>query len=169
MNERSERSRTSGGAKSRAKDDRLGDESAANYQYSPPQRLATPPPVGGFRYKWVVESINGQPTNKHVQAAVHERYERVRCAELPDDVVVDEDRGDGFARTGGLILMRISDYAAEARRKYFEGLTQRNVNEANVLQGVAGNNAVYEDRGSQQLRGADARRALDGMERNAGA
>jgi hypothetical protein len=131
--------------------------------YAPPQQLEVPK-SDQYDYRWVAEFVMGGQTPRSVQIRIREGYERVRLDTLPEDFIVDEDeRQDGFARTGGLILMRIDKRRRNARTKYYRTRSAARLEAADELQGIAGRNAVREDRGTQTLSGADAGRALAKM------
>jgi hypothetical protein len=132
--------------------------------WSPATALETPPPSGGYVFRWIAEYVNGSPMARNVQQALREGYERVTISELPENFMVDEDtKGDGYARTGGLILMRLPEDFARQRMRYYHRRSGEALQAANELQGVAGKNAVYEDRGSRTLTGADGAAALRTM------
>jgi len=165
MTERSERDRAAAG-KSRAGDDTRTMERPSMSQWSPASALELPKMTGDYRLRWIAEYVNGVHTPRNVQAAIREGYQRVKISEIPEDFVVDEDlRGDGVARTGGLILMRIPEEFARQREAYYRRRSGEALMGANAIQGVAGNNAVYEDRGTKTLSGSDAGAALRNMSR----
>lgn len=151
-------------ADARVHDGRHTDERPGMQTWSPATALETPPPKGGYVFRWIAEYVNGAHIPRNVQMALREGYERVGIAELPDDFIVDEDtKGDGYARTGGLILMRMPEDFARQRMAYYRRRSGEALQAANELQGVAGKNAVYEDRGSRTLTGADGAAALRTM------
>jgi len=163
--QRDERDRTAAG-KSRSADDTRVYERPKMDAWSPASALDMPISSGDHRYRWIAEYVNGVHTPRNVQSAIREGYERVRMSELPEDFIVDEDvKGDGYARTGGLILMRLPEAFALQRQAYYVGRSKEALEGANVLQGIAGKNAVYEDRGTRTLSGADAGAALKSMSR----
>ena len=82
---------------------------------------------------------------------------------LKEDVLVDEDKGDGYARPGGLILMRLPEAFAQQRQQHYLGRSKEAVRGANELQGLAGRDAVEEDRGTRTLDGREAGQALATM------
>lgn len=154
------------GGRSRAADETASMERPRMDQWAPPNALETPPDTADYVFRWVAEYVNGQPTPRNVQMRLREGYIRVNVSELPDDFLaaVDEDtKGDGFARTGGLILMRLPRKFAEQRRAYYRKRSLEASFAADALQGVAGHDYVQEDRGSRSLEGADAGRILQQM------
>lgn len=162
MSDRSDRSRTSA-AKSRAADSTAVRERPSMDHWSPSNVLEVPKSSGEYRFRWIAEYVNGQHMSRNVSSALREGYQRVNISELPEDFVVDEDTGDGFARVGGLILMRLPEEFAKQREEYYSNRSAESVRGANVLQGVAGNAAVAEDRGTRTLSGAEAGAALKQM------
>lgn len=133
--------------------------------YAPPSQLEVPQSQE-YVYRWVAEFVNGQHMPRNVQMRLREGYTRVMISELPEDFLVDEDRGDQVARTGGLMLMRMHWRKHRARTNYYRKQSIDRLASANELQGVAGNDSVMEDRGTRTLMGADAGRALAQMARS---
>lgn len=163
MSTRSDRERTAAN-KSRAHDETARQERPPLDHWAPSNTLQVPPNTGEYRYRWIAEYVNGQHMPRNVSSALREGYQRVMISELPEDFIVDEDeRGDGFARTGGLILMRLPETFAKQREAYYLKRSGEALKGANLLQGVAGRNAVYEDRGTRTLSGADASAAIRNM------
>jgi len=162
--ERGERSRTSA-AKARVNDTREAEERPIMDHWSPANVLETPPQKDGYAYRWIAEYVNGTHVPRNVQMALREGYVRVTISELPDDFLVDEDmRGDNYARTGGLILMKLPLEFARQQRKYYRQRMETAVAGANQLQGVSGAfPQLSEDRGSRVLTGTDAERAINRM------
>jgi len=152
-----------GDGRSRARDDSAVLDREAVYEYSPPNQLVTLPD-GEYTYRWVTEAIHGEPVPDRTQVRLAEKYERVNRAQLPDEFYAGEDtKGDGYVRTGGLILMRMPTALNQSRARFFQKLSQDRLKGVNDLQGVAGRDAVEEDRGTRSLSGADARSALQDM------
>lgn len=149
--------------RSRVLDDTSRRERPSMDYYAPPNQLRTPTD-GEYHFRWIAEYVNGQHIPRNVQMRLQEGYERVRMDELPEDFVVDEDlKGDGYARTGGLILMRLPVSRKQQRDAYYRKRSQERANSVDELQGVAGRNAVREDRGTRSLTGAEAGRAIATM------
>lgn len=130
-------------------------------RWMPGNVLETPPDTGDYRYRWIAEYVNGLHNSRRVQQALREGYERVTISDLPDGSIVDEDTaGDGYARTGGLILMRIPKVKVEQRRAYYAQKSALAARAVDTLQGVRPQDTVYDDRGSRALDGAEAGAAL---------
>lgn len=150
-------------ADSRATDTRARDERPPMDAWAPSTALAVPQSHGDYVFRWIAEYVNGVHTPNTVNGALREGYTRVRIDELPEDFIVDEDLGDGYARTGGLILMRLPKHFAKQRRDYYRKRSRSALQAANELQGVAGKDAVSEDRGTVTLSGSDAANAIRSM------
>lgn len=162
--ERTEKDRASA-SQDRALDDTKLMERPSIDQWSPSTALETPPPTGGYRYRWIAEAVNGEATTRSVQQAIREKYSRVTLTELHEnhpDFIVDEDlRGDGFARTGGLILMKIPEEIARQREMYYLNRSREGYKAANTLQGINQRDQVVVDN-SRTLEGAQAARRVAG-------
>lgn len=149
--------------RSRVLDDTRRLERPALDEYSPPSVLEVPKSPD-YDYRWVAEWVNGSQTPRNVQMRIREGYQRVPISALPEDFMVDEDdKGDGWARTSGLILMRVDKAQNAKRRQFYERRSRSRLNAANELQGLAGKDAVQEDRGTRALTGAEAGAALQRM------
>lgn len=149
--------------RSRVMDDTKRLERQSMDYYAPPNQLRTPDDPE-YHFLWIAEHVNGQHMPRNVQMRLQEGYIRVRMDELPEDFMVDEDvKGDGYARTGGLILMRLPVSRKLQRDAYYARKSKERANSVDELQGIAGRNAVREDRGSRSLTGAEAGRALANM------
>lgn len=149
--------------RSRALDDSSRQERLSLDFYAPPNQLEVPED-GEYHYRWVAEWVNGNQTPRSVQERLREGYERVMAESLPEGFLVDEDSfGDGYARTTGLILMRVPHQKKRARDNYYRKISRQRLSAANDLQGIAGRDAVSEDRGTRSLTGAEAGQALQRM------
>lgn len=149
--------------RSRVMDDTKRLERQSMDYYAPPNQLRTPDDPE-YHFRWIAEHVNGQHMPRNVQMRLQEGYIRVRMDELPEDFMVDEDvKGDGYARTGGLILMRLPVSRKLQRDAYYARKSRERANSVDELQGIAGRNAVREDRGTRSLTGAEAGRALANM------
>lgn len=149
--------------RSRVMDDTKRLERQSMDYYAPPNQLRTPDDPE-YHFRWIAEHVNGQHMPRNVQMRLQEGYIRVRMDELPEDFMVDEDvKGDGYARTGGLILMRLPVSRKLQRDAYYARKSKERANSVDELQGIAGRNAVRKDRGSRSLTGAEAGRALANM------
>jgi hypothetical protein len=151
-------------ADSRARDDSRAMQRPEITQWSPAHAIECPKDPR-FEYRWIAEYVNGAHIARNVHMKEREGYVRVRVSELPDDFLLyDEDtRGDGYTRYGGLILMRLPIELYWQRQAYYLGRSAERLKTANQLQGVAGRDAVEEDRGTRTLTGEESARALRSM------
>jgi len=160
---RTPRERTNDSARDRASDATEVYETEEIYTYSPINALKVPED-NEFDYRWIIESVNGEEMPQETQKRFGEKYERVMIDQLPPGFVVNEDKGDGIARTGGLMLARVPKGYNRARQRHFQRVSEERVKGVNALQGIAGRDAVEEDRGSRSLTGGDARAALQKLQ-----
>jgi hypothetical protein len=151
-------------ADSRARDDTRSMERPEITRWSPAHAIESPQDPR-FEYRWVAEYVNGAHIARNVHMKHREGYQRVKITELPEDFLLyDEDvRGDGYTRYGGLILMRLPIELYWQRQAHYLGRSAERLKTANQLQGVAGRDAVEEDRGTRTLTGEDSVRALRSM------
>ena len=162
---RSEQSRTSG-AKSRGADETARLERPDLDHWAPPNRMEIPSNDEHWVYRWIAEYVNGQHMPNRMNRARREGYAFVRIDELPEGFFVDEDiKGDGLARSGGLVLARLPRRFAEQRKQYYARRSAEALRGANELQGVAGRDAFEENRGTRSLDGRAAGEALRSMSR----
>jgi len=120
-------------------------------RWSPVSQLETPPPENGWRYRWLREEVNGQKDTRNLNMSRREGYEFVRIEEATElGLLVDDDeKEDGLARYGGLLLAKIPEEFCQQRDAHYAKLRRDNVASANKLQGVGGDLPTsYEDRGS---------------------
>lgn len=137
-------------------------------RWSPVAQLETPMQRDGYRYRWIREEVNGQRDSRNMTMSRREGYEFVRISEAEGlDLIVDEDeKGDGLARHGGLVLAKIPEEFCRQRDAYYAKRRAESVAAANRLQGVSGGDislpTSYEDRGSGVVRdvGAGAQQAM---------
>lgn len=136
-------------------------------RWSPVAQLETPDEIDGYRYRWIREEVNGVRDNRNMTMARREGYVFVRTSEAEDlGLIVDEDeRGDGLARHGGLVLAKIPEEFCRQREAHYARQRRESVAAANRLQGVSGGVELptsYEDRGSGVVRdvGQNAQKAM---------
>jgi hypothetical protein len=128
--------------------------------------LTLPPNNEDWVYRWVSEYVNGSYMTQRLNAAKRDGYEFVHIDALPEGFIVDEDmKGDGLARVGGLIMARMPRRKALLRKAYYEKRSADMLNGANQLQGIAGKDAIEENRGTRSLDGRAAGEALRSMTR----
>ena len=163
MTKRTETSRTRA-ADSRDVDNTSNRERPPMDAWAPSTMITQIPDVGGYRHKWVRENVNGTEDPRNIQMHIAEGYERVKAENLPEGAYCEEDtKGDGCARWGGLLLMRLPIEFANQRQQHYLDQSQKASDAVDVLQGVAGKDAVREDRGTRSFEGADAAQQLATM------
>lgn len=155
------------GALSREADESARFEHPEMDHWAPPSQLSLPPNDEKFVYRWVSEYVNGQYMSNRLSAARREGYMFVRMDELPEGFIVDEDtKSDGLARVGGLLMAKMPRRFAEQRKAFYAKRSAESLAGADQLQGVAGANAVRENRGTRSLDGRAAGDALRSMARS---
>lgn len=161
--ERSEGKRQRG-SQGRAADETSIKERPAMDAWSPATMISAIPDSGGYRHKWVREHVNGSSDPRNVQMHISEGYERVTIENMPEGAYCEEDmKGDGLARWGGLLLMKIPLEFAEQRKAYYQDKAVNARVGVDALQGIAREDAVVENRGSRMLEGAEAGHQLASM------
>ena len=95
--------------------------------YTPPSYLDAPKPnVDGVKYRWLRVSTGGEDDARNIAKRKREGYEFVKKEEHPDfDVPVHESgKYAGVIGSGDLVLAKISEEMADAKKEYFENKTQ---------------------------------------------
>lgn len=152
--------------RSRAADETSYWERANMDSWKPSSQLELPPNDPQYVYRWIAEFVNGNRMTNRLTKAKREGWQFVHSDELPEGFIVDEDtHGDGLARVGGLIMARLPRAAAVARKAHYARRSAEALDGANQLQGIAGKNAVKEDRGTRSLDGSAAGDAIRSMAR----
>lgn len=122
--------------------------------WSPP-RLLEIPHDPNYRFRWVAEMVNGEQTSNNVQYAIRMGFERVKREDLPEGFIVDYDeRGDGYARSSGLILMRMPEERAKQVEAYYQRRSAEALADVNARHGIAKDHVISED-GSRRLTGRE--------------
>ena len=153
-----------GADRSREVDETSYWERANMDSWKPSSQLELPPNDTQYVYRWIAEFVNGNRMTNRLTKAKREGWQFVNVDELPEGFIVDEDTtGDGLARVGGLVMARLPRQAALARKAHYARRSAEALDGANILQGIAGNNAVKEDRGTRSLDGSAAGDALRSM------
>jgi len=120
-------------------------------RWTPVAQLETPEPKDGYRFRWIREEVNGVKDTRNMTMSRREGYEFVQIQEASQLglIVDDDDKEDGLARHGGLVLAKIPEEFCQQRDEHYRKVRQENVAAANRLQGVSGPLPTsYEDRGS---------------------
>ena len=94
--------------------------------WTPPSSLDAPPAPTGFKHRWLrAESLGFQDT-KNIAGRLRSGYELVRSDEYPDSdyPIVEDGKYKGVIGVGGLLLGRIPEEVVEARKEYYQKVTQ---------------------------------------------
>ena len=105
--------------------------------YTPPSYLDAPKPnVDGVKYRWLRVSTGGEDDARNIAKRKREGYEFVKKEEHPDfDVPVHESgKYAGVIGSGDLVLAKISEEMADAKKEYFEKLSLINSYLQNLYQ-----------------------------------
>jgi len=103
-----------------------------------PSTVLVLPEDEGFDYRWVREYTNGEMDTNRTSLMVRDGWSGVHVDDLPQGFIVDPDlHGDGLARHGGLILMRLPKELAAQRRAYYARKRAAISHGADELQGIA--------------------------------
>lgn len=106
-------------------------------RWTPPQAMGLPDDEN-FVYRWVREYVRGDMDATNMTKTLREGYEVVRIEDLPPGFLVDSDlHGDGYARHGGLILMRLPREFHEQREAHYRQKRLAAMQGVNELQGIA--------------------------------
>lgn len=110
----------------KARNSRADEQRVKNWE--PPEKLETPPPPEGFKYRWVRRELTGQEEDQNVYRRQREGYEVVRAEEIKDLFPyidsITEGKHTGVVRNGDLILMKVPLHIVEQRQSYYQGLTR---------------------------------------------
>lgn len=121
----------------RANDARVFEDRPRMDRWTPPQAMGVPQDPD-FEYRWTREYVRGEMDPRNVTKALSEGFVVVRIEDLPPGFLVDPDlHGDGYARHGGLLLMRMPRAFADQRNAYYRQRRDAAMQGANELQGVA--------------------------------
>lgn len=89
--------------------------------WTPPEKLATPEPPEGYKYRWVRRELSGDDEDGNVYRRIREGYVVVHSEEIEGFSVdeVREGRYTGVVRSGDLILMKAPDHIIEERTAHY--------------------------------------------------
>lgn len=102
------------------------EKEAQRKPWTPPSRLAAPPPPPGYKHRWVRTDLAGAPDKANVYRKMQEGWEFVRADEYPDHPTptIEDGVHAGIIGQGGLALARIPDETVAERTAYFRGQTR---------------------------------------------
>lgn len=96
--------------------------------YVPASKLPTPKDQDGYTYRWVRTSMVGQSDVANVSSKMREGWVPVKLEDHPELMVEFSDLDSRFAgnvEIGGLLLCKAPIEKVEARRKYYQNLSAR--------------------------------------------
>lgn len=96
--------------------------------WAPASTLPTPTRNDGYVYRWLRRSAFGAEDPTNMSKKMREGWEPVSPKEHPELALYADPRQRGessMVEVGGLILARIPREQAEARRRYYESLTNQ--------------------------------------------
>lgn len=94
--------------------------------WQPPNLLPDPNPKEGWTFRWIRTSTYGEADVTNVSVRRREGWEAVRPEEVPelmiaaDPTVKENDKGT--VQIGGLMLCKMPQEMADARKEYYENL-----------------------------------------------
>lgn len=100
--------------------------------WTPPNTLPDPHPRDGVVFRWVRTATYGESDPSNVSTRFREGWRPVKLSEVPElQVMPDKDgKFPENAEVGGLVLCANSRENMEARDKYHQDQSQRQVNSA---------------------------------------
>ena len=101
-------------------------------EWAPATSLPTPEAQDGYHFRWVRTSMMDRADNKNVSRRFREGYEPVKREDHPEFEDLMSDTGSRWAdrgaiEVGGLLLCKISSEKVEAREKYFQQLSDAQI------------------------------------------
>lgn len=96
--------------------------------WKPAHDLPTPAPHDGYEFRWVRASMLGNADPNNMAKARREGWEPCKSEDHPEMVADFAAFGlapAGIIEIGGLVLCRTTAENIEARKSYYENLTQR--------------------------------------------
>lgn len=112
---------------------RTREETSRSKSYSPPSRLRTPPPQDGVVYRYVRIMNVGIDDVQNLSMQLEDGWRPVKTDELKDwnAPVHTEGRFAGVYGIGDLILCKNSVERVEARKRYYEDMTSKQLASVN--------------------------------------
>ena len=94
--------------------------------WTPPSSLDAPPAPDGYKHRWLRAEVLGFDDTKNMAGHLRSGFELVRAEEYPNSEypVIKEGKYQGMIGVGGLLLGRIPNEVVEARKEYFNKMTQ---------------------------------------------
>lgn len=98
------------------------EEMEREVTWAPASALPTPNPLPGYRYRWIRSSMMGSADPMNMSARAREGWDTVDPKEQPK---LKMFANDGLIEVGGLILCKMPEEVAEARSRYYNNQTNR--------------------------------------------
>lgn len=93
----------------------------ARESYAPPSLLPTPSPEPGYSFRWVATHILGEANPVNMSKKLREGWEPVKAEDHPE---LGLGLKSGNVEIGGLMLVKIPTERVEARKAYYNGQSQ---------------------------------------------
>lgn len=96
--------------------------------WNPPNRLGTPTPPEGYKYRFVRRSLRGVEETGNVLSRIAQHYEVVKPDELQGEnpyQTLDSGKHAGAVVSGDLMLMKVPEEIVEQRESHFNAQAQR--------------------------------------------
>ena len=96
--------------------------------WNPPNRLGTPTPPEGYKYRFIRRSLRGTEETGNILSRLAQHYEPVKPEELQGENPYQTLEGGKHAGTivsGDLMLMKVPVEVVEQRESHFSGMSRR--------------------------------------------
>ena len=94
-----------------------------------PNKLKTPKPPEGFKYRWVRRELLGMDHDQNVLSRLRQHYQPVMLSEIPEyfDQYASLDQGkyEGVVSVGDLILMKVPLSVVKQREAHYAAQTEK--------------------------------------------
>jgi len=97
--------------------------------WAPPTVLPVPDPQDGYVFRWIRVGMRGSPDNTNVSRKYREGWEPVRLEDYPELMMIPDidNRFEGSAVIGGLMLCKNSAEAMRQKREYLNDQSQTQI------------------------------------------
>lgn len=89
----------------------------AQHEYTPPSMLPDPLPQAGYKFRWVMTSLLGQPQPTNVSTRMRDGWVPVKAEDHPELNIAGNK--DGNVEVGGLMLCKSPVEFVDARNAYY--------------------------------------------------
>lgn len=101
------------------------EDDSRTEEWTPANLLPDPEPMDGFAFKWVRKSILGETDVMNMSRRRREGWEPVTSEDQPTLAPFSET--NGIVEIGGLILCKMPQERANARKRYYSRLAEEQV------------------------------------------